>query len=138
MSTATGVSSLEDSYNKRLDADIDTLVDGIQDLLAISTIGSKDKYVINQEKLQVQSRVSSIIRASESLLTLSSDLKQSILLNDTTTITVLLAHRAQILASQTMKVRETLELLYSDINKSIEELETVKNSCKVEALSEVD
>ncbi|KAH7919715.1 hypothetical protein BV22DRAFT_1040620 [Leucogyrophana mollusca] len=81
--------AIEEEWNKRLDSEVDTLVDGMVDIVSLASIGDKDKFRIAQESFQVQSRAESMVRAANSLLSITHSLKLLLLLSDEAQI----AHR---------------------------------------------
>jgi len=71
-----------EEWDKKVDAEVETLVDGMVDLVSIATIGNKDKYRIAQEAFQAQARTESMVRAATSLLSITHSLKLLLLLSD--------------------------------------------------------
>ncbi|KAL7747946.1 hypothetical protein RI367_006694 [Sorochytrium milnesiophthora] len=115
---------LEAQYNARLDAELRTLTDAFADIIDISKIELKDKYTVAHEKLQMESQVANIIRATSNLTLLTKELKQVFLLNDVQTtgnITSLRKHvaRHHEAASHTVldKLREDASALLSLLDK---------------------
>jgi len=53
---------VEEAWNKRVDAEVEILVDGMVDLVGLASIGNKDKYRISQEGFQAESRAESMVR----------------------------------------------------------------------------
>ncbi|KAG6857390.1 hypothetical protein H0H87_004752 [Tephrocybe sp. NHM501043] len=76
-SSAEYLDTIEEEWNKRLDMEVETLVDGMVDL-----IGDKDKFRIAQESFQAQSRAESMVRAANSLLSITHSMKLLLLLSD--------------------------------------------------------
>ncbi|KAJ3145397.1 hypothetical protein HDU86_000918 [Geranomyces michiganensis] len=83
----------ETELNKKLDKEIDVLIQNLTHIVEASTLQQpaladaselepKDKYKIAQEKQLMQGAAANIVNSCESLLTLTSDLKQALLLND--------------------------------------------------------
>ncbi|KAJ9056319.1 hypothetical protein DSO57_1034384 [Entomophthora muscae] len=70
--------------NERLDIDIDSLIGSFSDIIKCSKVQDKDKYRIQQEQYQIECRAANLVRSCESILTLIAEMKQSLLLNDTT------------------------------------------------------
>uniref|UniRef100_A0A8H7Y0B2 Plasmid pRiA4b Orf3-like domain-containing protein n=1 Tax=Psilocybe cubensis TaxID=181762 RepID=A0A8H7Y0B2_PSICU len=81
--------AIEEEWNKKVDAEVDILVDGMVDLVGIASIGDKDKFRIAQESFQTESRAESMIRAANSLLSITHSMKLLLLLSDEAQI----AHR---------------------------------------------
>jgi len=79
----------EEDWNKKLDAEVEVLVDGMVDIVSLASIGDKDKFRIAQESFQAQSRAESMVRAANSLLSITHSLKLLLLLSDEAQI----AHR---------------------------------------------
>ncbi|KAF9818553.1 hypothetical protein IEO21_02658 [Rhodonia placenta] len=77
--------SIEEEWNKKVDVEIDTLVDGMVDLVGLASIGEKDKFKIAQEAYQAECRAESMraqIRAAHSLLSVIHSMKLLLLLSD--------------------------------------------------------
>ncbi|KIJ66710.1 hypothetical protein HYDPIDRAFT_108632 [Hydnomerulius pinastri MD-312] len=81
--------AVEEEWNKKLDAEVDILVDGMVDIVSLASIGDKDKFCIAQESFQADSRAESMVRAANSLLSITHSLKLLLLLSDEAQI----AHR---------------------------------------------
>ncbi|KAJ8072894.1 hypothetical protein AAF712_005068 [Marasmius tenuissimus] len=73
---------IEEEWNKRVDAEVETLVDGMVDLVGLASIEDKDKFKIAQESFQAQLRADSMVRAANSLLSITHSLKLLLLLSD--------------------------------------------------------
>ncbi|KZP27339.1 hypothetical protein FIBSPDRAFT_1040211 [Athelia psychrophila] len=80
---------IEDEWNKKVDVEVETLVDGMVDLVSLASIAEKDKFKIAQEAFQAQSRAESMVRAANSLLSITHSMKLMLLLSDEAQI----AHR---------------------------------------------
>ncbi|KAF4613760.1 hypothetical protein D9613_007595 [Agrocybe pediades] len=65
----------EEEWNKKLDSEVEILVDGMVDLVSLASIGDKDKFRVAQESFQA-------IRAANSLLSITHSLKLLLLLSD--------------------------------------------------------
>ncbi|KAH7884634.1 surfeit locus protein 5 subunit 22 of mediator complex-domain-containing protein [Phlebopus sp. FC_14] len=81
--------AIEEEWNKKVDAEVDTLIDGMVDIVSLASIGDKDKFRIAQESFQAESRAESMVRAANSLLSITHSLKLLLLLSDEAQI----AHR---------------------------------------------
>ncbi|WFC98369.1 hypothetical protein MYAM1_001096 [Malassezia yamatoensis] len=71
----------EEAVNKRIDADVHTLMENYKEILNLSRIGAKDHYDVNREAFQLETRADSMVRAVQSLYLLSNALKLSLLLS---------------------------------------------------------
>ncbi|CAL1716582.1 unnamed protein product [Somion occarium] len=74
--------SIEEEWNKKVDVEVDTLVDGMVDLVSLASIGDKDKFRVAQEAFQAECRAESMIRAANSLLSITHSMKLLLLLSD--------------------------------------------------------
>ncbi|TBU42302.1 hypothetical protein BD309DRAFT_866648 [Dichomitus squalens] len=74
--------AIEEEWNKRVDVEIETLVDGMADIVSLASIGDKDKFRIAQEAFQAQCRAESMIRAANSLMSTIHSMKLLLLLSD--------------------------------------------------------
>ncbi|KZV65523.1 hypothetical protein PENSPDRAFT_586721 [Peniophora sp. CONT] len=74
--------NIEEEWNKKVDAEIATLVDGMLDLVNLASIGNKDKFKVAQEAFQAQFRAESMVRAANSLLSIVHSMKLLLLLSD--------------------------------------------------------
>ncbi|KAI0824866.1 hypothetical protein BC628DRAFT_375980 [Trametes gibbosa] len=77
---------IEEEWNKKVDVEIETLVDGMADIVSLASIGDKDKFRIAQEAFQAQCRAESMIRAAHSLMSTIHSMKLLLLLSDETQI----------------------------------------------------
>ncbi|WFD31436.1 hypothetical protein MSPP1_002471 [Malassezia sp. CBS 17886] len=73
--------ALEESINRRIDTDVDTILESYKDILNLSRIGNKDHFDVNREAFQLETRADTIVRAAQSLCLLSDSLKLSMLLS---------------------------------------------------------
>ncbi|KAI0654920.1 hypothetical protein C8Q70DRAFT_1024618 [Cubamyces menziesii] len=78
--------AIEEEWNKKVDVEIETLVDGMADIVSLASIGDKDKFRIAQETFQAQCRAESMIRAAHSLMSTIHSMKLLLLLSDETQI----------------------------------------------------
>ncbi|KAI0705153.1 surfeit locus protein 5 subunit 22 of mediator complex-domain-containing protein [Cytidiella melzeri] len=78
--------AIEEEWNKKVDVEVETLVDGMVDLVSLASIGDKDKFRVAQEAFQAQCRAESMIRAAHSLLSITHSMKLLLLLSDETQI----------------------------------------------------
>ncbi|KAL1941893.1 hypothetical protein VTO73DRAFT_6893 [Trametes versicolor] len=77
---------IEEEWNKKVDVEIETLVDGMADIVSLASIEDKDKFRIAQEAFQAQCRAESMIRAAHSLMSTIHSMKLLLLLSDETQI----------------------------------------------------
>ncbi|OAQ28071.1 hypothetical protein K457DRAFT_76792 [Linnemannia elongata AG-77] len=121
----SALQEIEEAYNKRLDMDVAQLMESFGDIIktAESLTQSKDKYKLAQESYQIQGRAANIVSSAESLLAMVTELKQTLLLNDTTTLAQLSTQRQQELSSQKTAVKQRVMGLKEEVDKTIWELE---------------
>ncbi|KIY51780.1 hypothetical protein FISHEDRAFT_36533 [Fistulina hepatica ATCC 64428] len=74
--------TIEEEWNKKVDAEVETLVDGMVDLVGLASIGDKDKFRVAQEAFQAQARAESMVRAADGLLSIIHSMKLLLLLSD--------------------------------------------------------
>ncbi|KAH9930538.1 uncharacterized protein BXZ73DRAFT_28382, partial [Epithele typhae] len=74
--------NVEEEWNKRVDVEIETLVDSMVDIVSLAAIGDKDKFRIAEEAFQAQCRAESMIRAANSLMSTIHSMKLLLLLSD--------------------------------------------------------
>ncbi|KAF8169762.1 hypothetical protein BJ912DRAFT_1066991 [Pholiota molesta] len=87
--SAEYLDAIEEEWNKKVDMEVEILVDGMVDLVSLASIADKDKFRIAQESFQAESRAESMIRATNSLLSITHSMKLLLLLSDEAQI----AHR---------------------------------------------
>ncbi|KAJ6478517.1 hypothetical protein C8R47DRAFT_1138597 [Mycena vitilis] len=87
--SAEYLDAIEEEWNKKVDLEVETLLDGMVDLVGLASIGDKDKFHIAQESFQAQTRAESMVRAANSLLSITHSMKLLLLLSDEAQI----AHR---------------------------------------------
>ncbi|KAH8118165.1 surfeit locus protein 5 subunit 22 of mediator complex-domain-containing protein [Phellopilus nigrolimitatus] len=73
---------VEEEWNKKVDVEVETLVDGMVDIVNLASIRDKDKFSIAQESFQAQCRAESMVRAAHSLLSITHSMKLLLLLSD--------------------------------------------------------
>ncbi|KAI0694385.1 hypothetical protein C8T65DRAFT_666811 [Cerioporus squamosus] len=74
--------AIEEEWNRRVDVEVETLVDGMVDIVALAGVGDKDKFRVAQEAFQAQCRAESMIRAANSLMSTIHSMKLLLLLSD--------------------------------------------------------
>jgi len=82
--SAQYLDDIEEEWNKKVDVEIETLVDGLNveyNFLGLE-IGDKDKFRVAQEAFQTQCRAESMIKASNSMLSVIHSMKLLLLLSD--------------------------------------------------------
>ncbi|KAF8928599.1 Mediator of RNA polymerase II transcription subunit 22 [Haplosporangium gracile] len=142
----SALQEIEEAYNKRLDMDVTQLMESFGDIIKTASIThsesltqSKDKYKLAQESYQIQGRATNIVSSAESLLAMVTELKQTLLLNDTTTLAQLSTQRQQELSNQKTAVKQRVMGLKEEVDKTIWELEQAcyGSSVGVSSTSEV-
>ncbi|KAF9564983.1 Mediator of RNA polymerase II transcription subunit 22 [Mortierella alpina] len=127
----TALQEIEESYNKRLDMDVAQLMESFGDIVKVASIAhtdssfSKDKYKLAQESYQIQARATNIVSSAESLLAMVTELKQTLLLNDTSTLAQLSMQRQKDLSTQKTAVKQRVLGLKEEVDRTIWELEQV-------------
>ncbi|EAU85676.1 hypothetical protein CC1G_10948 [Coprinopsis cinerea okayama7 len=81
-SSAEYLENVEEEWNKKVDVEVETLVNGMVDLVNLASIGEKDKFTVAQEAFAAQSRAESMVRAANSLLSIVHSMKLLLLLSD--------------------------------------------------------
>ncbi|KAK3841044.1 MAG: surfeit locus protein 5 subunit 22 of mediator complex-domain-containing protein [Linnemannia gamsii] len=125
----SALQEIEEAYNKRLDMDVAQLMESFGDIIKVASIThsessqSKDKYKLAQESYQIQGRATNIVTSAESLLAMVTELKQTLLLNDATTLAQLATQRQADLSSQKTAVKQRVMGLKEEVDKTIWELE---------------
>ncbi|KZO90705.1 hypothetical protein CALVIDRAFT_490073, partial [Calocera viscosa TUFC12733] len=82
LNSAEYLDAVEEEWNKRVDAEVETLVGGMQDLVELATVGDKDKHRIYEDAFETELRAENMVRAAHSLLSIVHSLKLMILLSD--------------------------------------------------------
>ncbi|OZJ06857.1 hypothetical protein BZG36_00144 [Bifiguratus adelaidae] len=118
---------IEEQYNKRVDDDVERLMDSFVDIVRISAVEDKDTFKTTQEGYQIESQAAQMVRSVESLFSVITDLKHYALLNDTSTLTRLVQTRSEQLRTQKEEIRDNLKDLRKDVTAAIEELQSDKS-----------
>ncbi|ORX98914.1 SURF5-domain-containing protein [Basidiobolus meristosporus CBS 931.73] len=121
--STNALTQIEETYNKRLDNELDQLVDSFGDIIRVAKIQDKDKFRIAQENYQVECRAANIVRSVESLLGLVTELKQSLLLNDTNTLNHFTTSRIRVVSNQKEVVKDSVVKLRGNLDSAIWEME---------------
>ncbi|KAF7731819.1 Mediator of RNA polymerase II transcription subunit 22 [Apophysomyces ossiformis] len=124
-STRPMLLQIEDKYNKRIDDDIAKLVDCFADIVKVGENKDKDKFKVAQEGYQIESQTAQIVRSSESLLGLITELKQHLLLNDTQTLSQLMKERSEKLIRHNTEIKEKIENIKLELETAIYDMESV-------------
>ncbi|CCF50209.1 hypothetical protein NDA11_003967 [Ustilago hordei] len=74
---------LEESVNKTIDGEIETLLGSYKELVMLAGVADKDKHRLAQEGFQSEARADIMVRAVQNLTLLSESLKLSLLLSKT-------------------------------------------------------
>ncbi|KAJ7780333.1 hypothetical protein DFH07DRAFT_794660 [Mycena maculata] len=113
--SAEYLDTIEEEWNKKVDLEVETLLDGMVDLVGLASIGDKDKFRIAQESFQAQSRAESMVRAANSLLSITHSMKLLLLLSDEAQI----AHRRD---TELKTVQEEKEAARAQVAALLDEL----------------
>ncbi|CAE7212897.1 unnamed protein product [Rhizoctonia solani] len=77
----------EEEWNRLVDAEVESLAEGMADLVGIASIEGKDRFQIAQEAFQAECKAESMAIAANSLLSITHSLKLMFLLGDEEYIT---------------------------------------------------
>ncbi|CAO3699624.1 hypothetical protein G6F70_008989 [Rhizopus microsporus] len=119
------LAQVDDQLNKRIDDDTAKLVDCFTDIVRIGENKDKDKFKVAQEGYQIESQAAQIVRSCESLLSLTNELKQYLLLNDSQTLAQLRKTQSEKLTESTNMIKSKIGTMRSELAKAIFDLETV-------------
>ncbi|CAG8714353.1 30819_t:CDS:2 [Gigaspora margarita] len=133
-------SNLEEDLNKKLDNEIEQLTTSFRDIVKESGFYAsaripnrdndsreveKDEYRNALDEYVCELRAANMIRACETLLTLTHDLKTTLLLNDTQTLMQLRESRKNALNARTQKIKHKIIQLNDAVSEAIWEMECV-------------
>ncbi|KAF8917298.1 hypothetical protein CPB85DRAFT_1160269, partial [Mucidula mucida] len=113
--SAEYLDNIENEWNKRVDTEIETLVDGMVDLVSLASIGDKDKFRMAQEAFQAQSRADSMVRAANSLLAITHSLKLLLLLSDEQQISQKRDAELKVIREQKTEARKECAALLNEL-----------------------
>ncbi|CAG8567706.1 7189_t:CDS:2, partial [Diversispora eburnea] len=129
-------SNIEDELNKTLDNEIEQLVISFRDMVkaagfdvSLRILGrddnrvEKDKYRNALDEYIGELRAANLERACQTLLTMTHDLKTTLLLNDTKTLMQLRETRKNALNDRTQKIKSKIVKLNDAISEAIWEME---------------
>ncbi|KAJ3042081.1 hypothetical protein HDV00_008163 [Rhizophlyctis rosea] len=91
----------------------------------------KDKYKLAQEHQALENSAANMVRAAESLLTLTSELKQALLLNDFKTLNSTIRNRSLTLRYQEEKSMDTLLEFQKELQVVTRQMEDALGSVRV-------
>ncbi|RIA82557.1 hypothetical protein C1645_680792, partial [Glomus cerebriforme] len=100
------LSNVEEEHNKKLDNEIEQIVTSFRDIVKSSGFHE-------------------MVRACETLLTMTHDLKATLLLNDTQTLMQLHENRRKALNARTQKIKSKILQLNDVVSEAIWEMESV-------------
>ncbi|KAF8628026.1 hypothetical protein AX15_004143 [Amanita polypyramis BW_CC] len=113
--SAEYLDAIEEEWNKKVDMEVETLVDGMVDLVSLASIGDKDKFRIAQEAFQAQSRAESMVRAANSLLSITHSMKLLLLLSDEAQITHRRDTELKVVQAERDEAREKVTALLDEL-----------------------
>ncbi|KAA1083716.1 hypothetical protein PGT21_004994 [Puccinia graminis f. sp. tritici] len=82
LSSEERLSEMEDELNRIVDRDVETLVEGMEEIIDLSSVGSVDKLRALQDSLAIELRTETLVRSCTSLMALSHSMKMLWLLGD--------------------------------------------------------
>ncbi|KAI8447097.1 hypothetical protein BY996DRAFT_7743276 [Phakopsora pachyrhizi] len=82
LSSAEYLRHTEDEINRIIDRDVETLVEGMEEIIDLSVVKSVDKLRSLQDSLAIELRTETLIRSCTSLMSLSHSMKMMWLLGD--------------------------------------------------------
>ncbi|RHZ47853.1 hypothetical protein Glove_566g18 [Diversispora epigaea] len=132
-------SNIEDELNKTLDNEMEQLVISFRDMVKAAGFDvslrisgrddnrevEKDKYRNALDEYIGELRAANLERACQTLLTMTHDLKTTLLLNDTKTLMQLRETRKNALNDRTQKIKSKIVKLNDAISEAIWEMESV-------------
>ncbi|GBB92883.1 hypothetical protein RclHR1_20720002 [Rhizophagus clarus] len=129
------LSNVEEEHNKKLDNEIEQIISSFRDIVKSSGFQvpgrnedkqvDKDKYRNSLDGFVVELRAANLVRACETLLTMTHDLKTTLLLNDTQTLMQLHENRRKALNTRTQKIKSKILQLNDVVSEAIWEMESV-------------
>ncbi|KAJ1926658.1 hypothetical protein IWQ60_003600 [Tieghemiomyces parasiticus] len=112
-----------EDFDKKLDGEMDTLVESFTHIISSAKIQAKDTFTLAEEGYQIECQATTIVRSCETLLTMISDMKQSLLLNDTRSInSITQRHRDQ----AKVRIAEThgsFSMVRAEVDQMLSELQ---------------
>ncbi|KAF7317870.1 hypothetical protein MKEN_00874900 [Mycena kentingensis (nom. inval.)] len=109
------LTAIEEEWNRKIDVELEALLDGMVDLVGLASIGDKDKFRIAQEAFQAQSRAESMVRAANSLLSITHSMKLLLLLSDEAQITARRDDEAKIVRAEKEAARAQVAALLDEL-----------------------
>ncbi|OAV94531.1 hypothetical protein PTTG_05749 [Puccinia triticina 1-1 BBBD Race 1] len=115
LSSEERLAEMEDELNRIVDRDVETLVEGMEEIIDLSSVGSVDKLRALQDSLAIELRTETLVRSCTSLMALSHSMKMLWLLGDE-------ANRRRIQDARTSPLNSEISKLKSRAAQLIEEL----------------
>ncbi|KAH9457732.1 hypothetical protein MJO28_004801 [Puccinia striiformis f. sp. tritici] len=125
LSSEERLAEMEDELNRIVDRDVETLVEGMEEILELSSVGAVDKLRALQDSLAIELRTETLVRSCTSLMALSHSMKMLWLLGDE-------ANGRKIQDAQTSSLNSEIVQLKSRAAQLIEELKlnpSVETTC---------
>jgi len=73
---------VQEDWNRRVDTEVQTMVDGMVDMIELAALAEKDKFRTSEDAFEMETRAENMVRAAHSLLTITHSLKLMVLLSD--------------------------------------------------------
>ncbi|KAJ1988378.1 hypothetical protein H4R33_002457 [Dimargaris cristalligena] len=115
---------MNDDFNKRLDSEMDVLMDSFTDIIVGAKIQAKDTLALDQEGYLIDCRATTIVRSCETLLAMISSIKQSLLLNDTRSINAITQAHREKAQGQIAATQKTYQHLATEVDQMLNELQS--------------
>ncbi|KAG0149313.1 hypothetical protein CROQUDRAFT_342308 [Cronartium quercuum f. sp. fusiforme G11] len=131
MSSHDFLRSVEDEMNRIVDRDVETLVEGMEEIIDLSVVGAPDKLRSLQDSLAIELRAETLVRSCTSLLSLSHSMKMMWLLGDE-------AHFRKIRDEKVLELTREIKSLKAEVADLMESLKSDANvvldphDCKME------
>lgn len=121
LSSEERLAEMEDELNRIVDRDVETLVEGMEEIIDLSSCGSVDKLRALQDSMAIELRTETLIRSCTSLMALSHSMKMLWLLGDE-------ENGRRILSARTESLNSEIDTLKARATKLIEELKVAPST----------
>ncbi|KNZ52568.1 uncharacterized protein VP01_3519g2 [Puccinia sorghi] len=115
LSSEERLAEVEDEMNRIVDRDVETLVEGMEEIVDLSSVKSVDKLRALQDSLAIELRTETLVRSCTSLMALSHSMKMLWLMGDE-------AHGRRIQEARISSLNSEIAQLKSRAAELIEEL----------------
>ncbi|PVU95364.1 hypothetical protein BB560_005864 [Smittium megazygosporum] len=112
----------EAEFNSKIASEIENMVSSMKTIIELCQIKEKNKFQVFQEGYQIHSKVATLVKCAETLLSIISNLKKAYLVNDFKTQLDTISERDKKIKQLCLKSKVAIKNLSKQFEEAISEL----------------